>query len=65
MTSTFDSLRQFLYERSGLSLEGDKLYLVESRLLPIAREAGLPDLPALLRRLQAGDRDLAQSVVDA
>ena len=65
MTLTFDLLRRFLYERSGLALEGDKLYLVESRLLPIAREAGLSDLAALLKRLEAGDRDLAQSVVDA
>lgn len=65
MTSTFDAVREFLYERSGLSLEGDKLYLVESRLMPVAREAGLPDLGALIKRLQAGDRALAQSVVDA
>ena len=65
MTSTFEVLRQFLYERSGLSLEGDKLYLVESRLLPIAREFGLADLPSLLKRLQTGDRDLAQAVVEA
>jgi len=65
VTSTFEALRQFLYERSGLSLEGDKLYLVESRLLPIAREFGLADLPSLLKRLQAGDRDLAQAVVEA
>jgi chemotaxis protein methyltransferase CheR len=64
VTSTFESLRKFLYERSGLSLEGDKLYLVESRLLPIAREAGLPDLASLVSRL-ACDRDLAQSVIDA
>jgi chemotaxis protein methyltransferase CheR len=64
VTSTFESLRQFLYERSGLSLEGDKLYLVESRLLPIAREAGLPDLTSLVSRL-ASDRELAQSVIDA
>jgi len=65
VTSTFEALRQFLYERSGLSLEGDKLYLVESRLLPIAREFGLADLPSLLKRLQTGDRDLAQAVVEA
>jgi chemotaxis protein methyltransferase CheR len=64
VTSTFESLRQFLYERSGLSLEGDKLYLVESRLLPIAREAGLPDLASLVSRL-GSDRELAQSVIDA
>jgi chemotaxis protein methyltransferase CheR len=33
--------------------------------MPVAREAGLPDLAGLLKRLQAGDRDLGQSVVDA
>jgi chemotaxis protein methyltransferase CheR len=65
VTSTFQTLRQFLYERSGLSLDGDKLYLLESRLLPIAREAGLIDLASLTKRLQAGDRELAQSVIDA
>jgi chemotaxis protein methyltransferase CheR len=65
VTSTFEALRQFLHERSGLSLEGDKLYLLESRLLPIAREAGLTDLASLVKRLQTGDRDLAQSVIDA
>jgi chemotaxis protein methyltransferase CheR len=64
VTSTFEALRKFLYESSGLSLEGDKLYLVESRLLPIAREAGLPDLASLVSRL-ASDRELAQSVIDA
>jgi chemotaxis protein methyltransferase CheR len=64
VTSTFESLRQFLYSRSGLSLERDKLYLVESRLLPIAREAGLSDLAGLVSRL-ASDRELAQSVIDA
>ena len=65
MTSTFESMRRLLYARSGLSLEGDKLYLLESRLMPIAREAGLPDLAALLKRIEAGDHDLGQSVVDA
>jgi len=65
VTLAFEALRRFLYERSGLSLEGDKLYLVESRLLPIAREAGLTDLAGLVKRLQTGDRDLAQSVIDA
>jgi len=64
VTSPFDALRQFLYERSGLSLEGDKLYLVESRLLPIARQVGLADLAGLVNQMKA-DRDLAQSVVDA
>ncbi len=49
----YDFLRKCLKERSGLVLSADKQYLVESRLLPIARKAGLNglgDLVALLRR---------------
>ena len=34
----YDYLRKLLKERSGLVLSGDKEYLVESRLLPIARK---------------------------
>jgi chemotaxis protein methyltransferase CheR len=63
--AAFEFLRRFLHQRSGLSLESDKLYMVESRLLPIAREAGLPDLPSLVKRLEAGDRALSQAVIDA
>ena len=33
----YDYLRKLLKERSGLMLSSDKQYLVESRLLPIAR----------------------------
>ena len=32
-------LRKLLKERSGLDLSADKQYLVESRLLPLARRA--------------------------
>ncbi len=38
----YDFLRQYLKARSGLVLSADKQYLVESRLLPVARKAGLP-----------------------
>ena len=37
----YDFLRNSLKERSGLVLSADKQYLVESRLLPVARKAGL------------------------
>ena len=37
----YDFLRKCLKERSGLVLSADKQYLVESRLLPVAREPGL------------------------
>ena len=36
----YDYLRRLLKERSGLVLAADKQYLVESRLLPVARRAG-------------------------
>ena len=35
----FDYLRKLLRERSGLVLSAEKQYLVESRLLPVARTA--------------------------
>ena len=38
----YDYLRQFLKKRSGLVLSTEKQYLVESRLLPVARTHGLP-----------------------
>jgi len=37
----YEFLRKLLKERSGLDLSADKQYLVESRLLPLARKAGL------------------------
>ena len=49
----YDFLRKVLKERSGLVLSADKQYLVESRLLPVARRAGvetLGELVGMLRR---------------
>ncbi|MEA3027909.1 MAG: chemotaxis protein methyltransferase CheR, partial [Alphaproteobacteria bacterium] len=40
----YDYLRRILKERSGLVLSAEKQYLVESRLLPVARRAGASDL---------------------
>ena len=40
IATDYDYLRKFLRERSGLVLSADKEYLVESRLLPVARRAG-------------------------
>ena len=42
--SDYDYLRKMLKERSGLVLSADKQYLVESRLLPVARKAGAADV---------------------
>ncbi|MGL1311126.1 hypothetical protein ACSTKO_24085, partial [Vibrio parahaemolyticus] len=46
-------------------LSADKQYLIESRLLPLARKAGLPGIPELVQKLQAGSSALITSVVEA
>ena len=62
----YDFLRRFLKQRSGLVLSADKQYLVESRLLPLARKAGLANLAALVDALKGGGDDaLMTAVVEA
>ena len=48
----FDFIASFLKQRSGLALTQDKMYLVESRLQPIARAQGCKDLSELITRIR-------------
>ena len=48
----YDYLRKLLKERSGLMLTADKHYLVESRLLPVARKAGVSDVAELIQKIK-------------
>ena len=62
----YDFLRSCLKARSGLVLSADKQYLVESRLLPVARKAGLANLAELVSALKlAQDPALMTAVVEA
>jgi chemotaxis protein methyltransferase CheR len=62
----YDFLRKCLKDRSGLVLSSDKQYLVESRLLPVARRAGLGGLGELVSTLKRGNADaLMTTVVEA
>ena len=61
----YEYLRKLLKERSGLDLSADKQYLIESRLLPLARKAGLADIAELVQKLQGGSGALITSVVEA
>ncbi|MEM5582918.1 protein-glutamate O-methyltransferase CheR [Roseibium sp. AS2] len=64
--SEFEFLKNFLKTRSGLVLSNDKQYLVESRLLPIARNAKLETLSAVIQQLQrSGNRALETDVIEA
>jgi len=62
----FDFLRRLLKERSGLVLSAEKDYLLESRLLPLARRNGMTTLGELATRLrQPGSTTLAIAVTEA
>jgi chemotaxis protein methyltransferase CheR len=62
----YEFLRKLLKERSGLVLSADKHYLVESRLLPIARRHGLLNLSRLVAKLKGADAEaLTVEVVEA
>ena len=62
----FDFVRGLLKRRSGLVLSADKQYLLESRLLPVARKAGFDSLSALIGALKADKTELlATAVVEA
>jgi chemotaxis protein methyltransferase CheR len=61
----YEFLCKLLKDQSGLALAGDKQYLVESRLLPLARKAGLASLADLVSKLRDGGDRLAVDVVHA
>jgi chemotaxis protein methyltransferase CheR len=61
----YDYLRRFLKERSGLLLSADKQYLVESRLLPLARRAGLTGIGDVVQAIRNGSEAIIVDVVEA
>jgi chemotaxis protein methyltransferase CheR len=62
----YEYLRKLLKERSGLDLSADKQYLVESRLVPLARKSNLPGIPELVQRMRGGGAEpLTSEVVEA
>jgi chemotaxis protein methyltransferase CheR len=63
--SDYEFLCKFLKERSGLDLSSDKQYLVESRLIPLARRVGLPGIAELVATLKGAPDRLTAAVVEA
>jgi chemotaxis protein methyltransferase CheR len=62
----YQYVREMLKERSGIVLAADKQYLAESRLLPVARKAGLSSLGDLVARLKTDSAaELAKQVIEA
>jgi len=62
----YEFFRILLKERSGLVLAADKQYLIESRLMPVARAAGLVSITDLAKRLRGSDSEaLKMQVTEA
>jgi chemotaxis protein methyltransferase CheR len=62
----FDYVCTLLRKQSGVALEAGKEYLVETRLPPVAKQAGYASLAELITRLRSGPRDhLHVKVVEA
>ncbi|WP_166300854.1 CheR family methyltransferase [Bradyrhizobium sp. 2S1] len=61
----YEYLRKLLKDHSGLDLSADKQYLIESRLLPLARKSGLSGIPDLVAKIRAGSSAHTVQVVEA
>ena len=61
----YEYLQKTLKERSGLMLSADKKYLLESRLLPLARKLSLPGIRELVQKMKAGSKSVIHDVVEA
>lgn len=62
----FEYLKEFLKSRSGIVLSADKLYLVESRLTPVARDLGMSGIDELIATLRkTADESLKTRITDA
>jgi chemotaxis protein methyltransferase CheR len=61
----YEYFRKLLKDQSGLDLAGDKQYLIESRLLPLMRKAGVSGIGELVQKLRGGSSALVTDVVEA
>jgi chemotaxis protein methyltransferase CheR len=61
----YDYLQKLLKDRSGLMLSADKKYLLESRLLPLARKIGVAGISDLVAKMKGGSETLILDVVEA
>ncbi len=62
----FDLFAKFVYQRSGLVLTKEKAYLLDSRLMPVARRWNFKDLGELANALRSkSDEALLADITDA
>ncbi|HEY8964630.1 MAG TPA: protein-glutamate O-methyltransferase [Alphaproteobacteria bacterium] len=62
----FEVFKAMLYQKSGLVITPDKSYLLESRLAPVIKDFGIPDMEQLTQKLRLSpDPKLVTAVVEA
>jgi chemotaxis protein methyltransferase CheR len=61
----FDALCAYLRRASGLILDAEKRYLVESRVAPIVIRRGFSGLAELVRAIERGQAEVGREVVQA
>ncbi len=61
----FDFVRTLVCDQAGIVLENGKEYLVESRLVPLAKRHGFESLDTLVTALRRADATLRRNVVEA
>lgn len=61
----YEYLRKLLKDNSGLDLSADKQYLIESRLLPLARKCGVAGISELVQKMKGGSAAIIAQVVEA
>lgn len=65
-STDFEFIRRLVLQRAAIVLEDNKSYLVEARLLPVARQEGLSSISDLVTRLRSSERGrLHEKVVEA
>ena len=65
-TTDFDYIRGIVRQRSAIVLEPGKEYLVESRLIPVAREAGDASISQLVQRMRSQPQGrITERVIEA
>lgn len=66
LAENYKFLQDYIYKESGIVLDGDKQYLLETRLLPLIRQSQLSSLDALCVALRSnGNPPLRKQVVEA
>ncbi|MDX1949705.1 MAG: protein-glutamate O-methyltransferase CheR [Rickettsiales bacterium] len=58
-------LQSFIKTKTGIALESDKNYLLESRITPIARKFGLKSFDELITKIRINTPEIINSVIDA